>query len=299
MEQQWETILNWEDVKKQVTEEILSRGLKDPNIRLRALTKVDAIMHRDYPQYVENPNELIIIGKIKFKEQIAEKKGNKLNQAENSIINTIYDTIDPPLPIAPIQKKYQIHTCPYCYTSLRLTEDLYECDNVVCPQCGNEFRNPKKELDSIKKLTKQSFIMDTTLEGMKLIFWIILTALFLYCLWSCQTQSPQKKASYESIAINETHVEKGKFIGTWSDDFQPQILHRIVMLKNGTYIMQVGEKGSDYWVNECDLKRNESNGRILFFNMTEGYDDYYRLEKNGNLSAWDNLGYIGTYKKYK
>lgn len=299
MEQQWETILNWEDVKKQVTEEILSRGLKDPNIRLRALTKVDAIMHRYYPHYVENPNELIVIGKTKFKEQIAEKKGIKLNQAESSIINTIYDTIDPPLPIAPVRQKFQIYTCPYCYTPLKLTEDLWECDNIICLQCGNEFRNPKKELESITKLTKQSLMMDTALETIKLILWLMLFAFILYCLWSCLPESPQKTTSYESIAINETHEEKSKFIGTWSDDFQPQLLHRIVMLKNGTYIMQLGEKGSDYWIKSFDLKRKESNGRIIFFNMTEECDDYYQLEKNGNLSAWDNLGYIGTYKKYK
>ena len=82
--------MKWIEIKKSIVEDLLSRNLKDPNIRLRALENIEAIMKRNFPLYIEKPEELKHVAKEDFKNMLTEKKGYVLNGAEKSIINEIY-----------------------------------------------------------------------------------------------------------------------------------------------------------------------------------------------------------------
>jgi len=84
--------MNWSEIKKSIIQELNSRGLSNPNIRLNALDNLEVILKRHFPEYLDNPKENFRkIDKNEIKEKIAKFKTNgKLNSAESSIINEIY-----------------------------------------------------------------------------------------------------------------------------------------------------------------------------------------------------------------
>lgn len=84
--------MNWSEIKKSIREDLLSRNLADPNIRLNALDTVEIILRNNMPQYIQNPiEEFGRIERDEFKEKLAIYKDNStLNGAEESIINEIY-----------------------------------------------------------------------------------------------------------------------------------------------------------------------------------------------------------------
>ena len=88
--------MNWIDLKNSIRQDLLSRGLSNPKIRLNALEKVEEIMKLNLPEYIDQPEKKFrSIDKQKFKELVAKHKLNqKLNSAESSIINEIYYRIE-------------------------------------------------------------------------------------------------------------------------------------------------------------------------------------------------------------
>ena len=177
--------MKWEEIKRSIVEDLSSRGLKGPMIRIRALDKIEAIMLLHYPSYIENPDEFKKIGKEEFKRQISEKKGRDLNGAEKSVINEIYYKVNPYDSLLnykttlPPSVKYRICVCPYCFTSHELTEDLWGYDNLTCLQCGNTIPNPVKEEELLKKIAKGEATADFLWGIGKLILILVLFAFFL------------------------------------------------------------------------------------------------------------------------
>jgi hypothetical protein len=84
--------MNWFEIKNSIRNDLKSRGLSNPNIRLNALDNLEEIMKQKFPEYLKNPVEMFNkIEKNEFKGKIARYKSNqKLNAAESSIINEIY-----------------------------------------------------------------------------------------------------------------------------------------------------------------------------------------------------------------
>ncbi len=84
--------MNWFEIKISIKNDLNSRGLSDPKIRLNALDNLEQILKKHFPEYIQNPQEKFNkIEKNEFKEKIAKHKANgKLNSAESSIINEIY-----------------------------------------------------------------------------------------------------------------------------------------------------------------------------------------------------------------
>jgi hypothetical protein len=84
--------MTWFEIKVSIKNDLMSRGLKNPRIRLNALENIEKILKNYFPEYLKNPDEKFkIIGKDKLKKEIARFKSNqKLNSAESSIINEIY-----------------------------------------------------------------------------------------------------------------------------------------------------------------------------------------------------------------
>lgn len=173
--------MEWAEIKESIVADLTARGLKDPMIRLKALEKIEAIVQRHYPSYFENTNELLQLGKESFKRKIAEKKRKELNGAEKSVINEIYYRIESQLP----KVRYKVEVCPHCFTTLKITEDLWEYDNLTCLQCGNTMPNPIKEEVRLQKI-ERGFQKAATFNDMsRLIFWIGTLVLIVWCMWSC------------------------------------------------------------------------------------------------------------------
>lgn len=84
--------MEWLAIKKSITDDLNSRGLKDPRIRLNALDNIELILRRNFPEFIENPQvHFQKISKEELKNKIAKFKPNgNLNSAESSVINEIY-----------------------------------------------------------------------------------------------------------------------------------------------------------------------------------------------------------------
>lgn len=84
--------MNWQEMKTSISESLLSRGLKNPNIRLKSLNNIEEILRNNFPDYITNPKENFSkIEKADFKSELSKfKETKKINSAESSIINEIY-----------------------------------------------------------------------------------------------------------------------------------------------------------------------------------------------------------------
>ena len=79
---------------KVITEDLNSRKLEQPSRRLSALANIDGIMKKHFNEITENPTLLKSIPKAELKSQIAKiEQVKKLNGAESSVINNIYDKL--------------------------------------------------------------------------------------------------------------------------------------------------------------------------------------------------------------
>jgi|ADurb_Cas_01_Slu_FD_contig_21_418313_length_368_multi_2_in_0_out_0_1 hypothetical protein len=84
--------ITWSEITESIRTSLITRGLKNPKIRLNALANIEEILKKHFSEYIENPQvEFGAIYKSELKEKLAKYKENgKLNSAEISIINEIY-----------------------------------------------------------------------------------------------------------------------------------------------------------------------------------------------------------------
>lgn len=83
--------MKWNEIKKSIINDLQTRGLADPNIRINALEKLEGIMKLHFREILNEPSLLNNINKNDFKEQLARYKANDtLNGAESSVVNEIY-----------------------------------------------------------------------------------------------------------------------------------------------------------------------------------------------------------------
>lgn len=116
------------------------------------------------------------------------------------MINEIYFRLKPQLPTV----RYKVGVCPHCFTTLKITEDLWEYDNLTCLQCGNTMPSDVKEEERLQKIgrgfQKAAMFNDVS----KLIFWICFLALnsmvYVELLKQCGFEN---KKEYDYICINE------------------------------------------------------------------------------------------------
>jgi hypothetical protein len=88
--------MNWIKIKSEIRSELLSRKLKEPNRRLNELDNLEKLFRLHFKKYIENPTQMFrAIDKNDFKEAVSKYKLNgKLNAAESSLINEIYNQIN-------------------------------------------------------------------------------------------------------------------------------------------------------------------------------------------------------------
>lgn len=84
--------MTWSEIKNSIRQDLNSRGLSNPNIRLNALDNLENILKQHFPEFIQNPRESFRkIDKSDLKEKMSKFKSNgKLNSAESSILNEIY-----------------------------------------------------------------------------------------------------------------------------------------------------------------------------------------------------------------
>ena len=295
--------MNWVTLKETIRCDLLDRNLKDPKIRLRALDKIERILIEFYPEYITDTENISAVDKNVFKRQIEAKKGAPLNSAEKCVINDIYryclgntnNNVMPPISNLPQGEKFRIVGCPYCFTGLTLTEDMYDTETLHCPICNNDFQSPVVEEKKIMKLNQ---ISSSLLQRSRLTLMVFFGIIILFAIinWLSNdsiltTNNTSNRANSENI---KSHYFK-KIIGVWADDFHDGIYHRIIESPKGVFTMEIGDKRR--WIEQCSLKRIIKNGVTIYKNSDDGYDDYYIINQDNNLEVFDNYGYIATYKR--
>lgn len=295
--------MNWVTLKETIRCDLLDRNLKDPKIRLRALDKIERILIEFYPEYITDTESISAVDKNVFKRQIEAKKGAPLNSAEKSVINDIYryclgntnNNVMPPISNLPQGEKFRIVGCPYCFTGLTLTEDMYDAETLHCPICNNDFQSPVVEEKKIMKLNQ---ISSSLLQRSRLTLMVFFGIVILFAIidWLSNdsiltTNNTSNRANSENI---KSHDSK-KIIGVWADDFHDGIYHRIIESPKGVFTMEMGDKRS--WIEEWSLERIIKNGVTIYKNSDYNYDDYYIINQDNNLEVFDNYGYIATYKR--
>lgn len=84
--------MKWIELKSKIRQLLLSRNLSNPNIRLNALDNLESLFKNYYKDVITDPKVLLRYGKTNFKEKISKIK--KLNSAESSIINNIFQFLE-------------------------------------------------------------------------------------------------------------------------------------------------------------------------------------------------------------
>jgi hypothetical protein len=88
--------MNFSEVKESLQNDLLSRDLKDPSIRLNAIKSVEKLLKIKIEEINSDPIKLLeLLNKNELKTALSQfKKNHQLNGAEESIINEIYYRIN-------------------------------------------------------------------------------------------------------------------------------------------------------------------------------------------------------------
>ena len=81
-------------LKNAIISELSSRSLKEPQIRKNALEKVCKYITEYQQIYLHDQNVVLPKDKNEFKNEYERYKSTKMNGAENSIINEIYNQLN-------------------------------------------------------------------------------------------------------------------------------------------------------------------------------------------------------------
>jgi hypothetical protein len=85
----------WITIKSALRQDISSRNIKDPKIRLRAIENLEEQLRNHFPEIYNNPIELLKLDRKEFKRKLGQyKPTGSLSGAEESIINNIHDYLE-------------------------------------------------------------------------------------------------------------------------------------------------------------------------------------------------------------
>ncbi len=90
---------SWQEVKKTITSELLSRNLKEPRLRLAALDSIEGMLGQIHPGYRTQTDVLLSTDEAEMRERLgALKEGGALNGAEISVLHNVYQVLRGELP---------------------------------------------------------------------------------------------------------------------------------------------------------------------------------------------------------
>ena len=80
----------WKEIKSKYIQYLLALDLKQPERRISALNKIEDYFKATYPSMLKGYTLFSQIDKSTLKVNISNWKGQKLNGAENQVINDFY-----------------------------------------------------------------------------------------------------------------------------------------------------------------------------------------------------------------
>lgn len=85
----------WWTIKASIRNDLLSRQIKNPYIRINALERIEELLKLFLSEYYCKPEKILEIAQNDFKAMLAKYKlSGELSGAENSVINNIYDYLE-------------------------------------------------------------------------------------------------------------------------------------------------------------------------------------------------------------
>jgi len=89
--------MNWSEINEAIRTDLMSRGLNEPWLRLRALDLLEKLLSQCYTSFVSNPIILLDVGKDAVSAELARLKSTgNLNGAEKSVLNEIFTLLRGP-----------------------------------------------------------------------------------------------------------------------------------------------------------------------------------------------------------
>lgn len=97
---------------------------------------------------------------------------------------------------------------------------------------------------------------------------------------------------------NQEYFSEKKYIGIWIDNYSKDgVLIGIREDRNEGYLKEYIDPNTlEVSTLSTSLVKIKKKGKVIFKDEDSIAGEYFILEKNGNLSAYDNQGYILTYK---
>lgn len=88
--------MHFSKVKKSIQDDLLSRGLKNPSIRINAIGSIESLLKLKIQEMLSNPTKLLeLVDKNELKNMLSQLKHNgRINDAESSVINEMYYRIN-------------------------------------------------------------------------------------------------------------------------------------------------------------------------------------------------------------
>jgi hypothetical protein len=83
--------MTWMELKNQIIDLLDSRNLKQPSRRKSALNNIENWLRQRHPDIVTNPELILDYDKNQFIGLLELCKTSRLNDAEKSIVNNIYE----------------------------------------------------------------------------------------------------------------------------------------------------------------------------------------------------------------
>lgn len=152
--------MNWEQLKSKVRNLLISRNLSDPNIRLNALKNLDYLFSKRYPEIINNPSLLLNHKKNDLKDELAKLKSNKkLNSAESSVINNLYQILSTGNTITQDESQSNKNVITNDVKTNKINEDnkLVPIAELLCELLAEKFKvKPNYFLESSKDWLQNS-----------------------------------------------------------------------------------------------------------------------------------------------
>jgi hypothetical protein len=102
----------------------------------------------------------------------------------------------------------------------------------------------------------------------------------------------------EKALLSEPKNSSGEIIGEWLDESPYVVAKYTLMKKNGKIIMM--RKFKDGSGSKKEMVQKNQSGRLRFEEKGgNDFGEYYIIERNGNLGAYDSAGLISTMRSIK
>jgi hypothetical protein len=250
----------WIHVKSALRQDISSRDIADPKIRLRAIERIEELLRRHFPKEYSDPIEFMKIDKDFLIKRLGQYKDKgQLAGSEKSIINNIYEYLSNHVEAAPVSNSSEKEI------ALNVREDIAQISMTVDsnPKVYEESMpivRFEKEIQILKQLFSNEFVV-SNLNRINDIFSTTEK------LWEAQIQYlPKEGIKYLFIAEAPPWSSIGEIKYIYNPESEPRtLLKALSKAFFGEYIYQsIGVKET--------LKKLTESGLMVFDSLPFAWD---------------------------